>query len=410
MWLWFWRKHPDEFLSQHWQSLCFPVPVRVCRGVQIYRSLKWRAGVLGRLLSLRWARVQQWRRFVRVEGSAVVLRSSWTCWPVLWHSPEVLKRSFSSLVVIRTEFIRTSSFGVRMPEMSFKASFYYTKGMTSSFSFYLKIKYQNMSQGLSNSPVVIGPVTPVVPVVAVLLIRPFSRGGVVAITSRAAICVAMWTSFTIVILIAMGVIWMMSVSLPWLVAVAGVTVFSVPLPVSSICNEICQNSCLIFLKADSTLYSMLISVPAKQQFTIPHIPSFPKCRLLEALYGSLWCPRGPCWAEWDADLEDGCVPVESLLEPDGSGLKDFTFPTGSSFFFWSFWKCYRIISVLVNPNRPCSLENQSVNLATCLFFMWSLLLCHFVKLVKLTSIKLCKLRHENPEVSARKRNKIFMRV
>lgn len=92
-----------------------------------------------------------------------------------------------------------------------------------------------MLLGLSESPVVIGSVTPVVPIIAVLLIRPFSRGGVVAVASGAAICVSVWTAFTIVILVAMCVIWMMPVSLPRLVAVAGVTVFSVPLPFSSVC-------------------------------------------------------------------------------------------------------------------------------------------------------------------------------
>lgn len=38
---------------------------------------------------------------------------------------------------------------------------------------------------------------------------------------------------------------------------------------------------------------------------------------------------------------------------------------------------------------------------TRLFFVWSFLLCHFVKLVKLPRSKLCKLRHKYPEVSAK---------
>lgn len=99
--------------------LCFPVvPIRICRGVRLYRPLRWRAGVLGRLLSLRGARVQQRRRFVRVEGPVIVLWPRWTRWPVLRHPPEVLKRAVSSLVVVGTEFIRTSSFdGVWMPEI-----------------------------------------------------------------------------------------------------------------------------------------------------------------------------------------------------------------------------------------------------------------------------------------------------
>lgn len=125
MWLWPWTKHPDQFLTKPStrQTLCFPVvPVWVCRGIRLYRSLERWAGVLGRLLSLRGARVQQWRGFVRVEGPAVVLRPGGTCWPVLRHPPEVLKRAFSSLVVVGTEFVRTSSFGVWMPEISIQAN------------------------------------------------------------------------------------------------------------------------------------------------------------------------------------------------------------------------------------------------------------------------------------------------
>lgn len=101
--------------------LCFPVvPARICRGVRLYGPLGWRAGVLWRFLSLRGARVQQRKRFVGVEGPAVVLRPRWArCWPVLRHPPEVLERAFPSLVVVGTEFITTSSFGVRMPEIWF---------------------------------------------------------------------------------------------------------------------------------------------------------------------------------------------------------------------------------------------------------------------------------------------------
>lgn len=68
------------------------------------------------LLSLRGARVQQRRRFVGVEGPAVVLLPRLTRWPVIRHPPEVLERAVSSLVVVGTEFIRTSSLGVLMPE------------------------------------------------------------------------------------------------------------------------------------------------------------------------------------------------------------------------------------------------------------------------------------------------------
>lgn len=122
---------------------------------------------------------------------------------------------------------------------------------------------------------------PVVPVVAVLLIRPFSRGGVVAITARAAICVSMWTSIAIVILVAMRVVWMMPVSLPRLVAVAGVTVFSVPLPVSSICDEIrkklmSDDQCLIYLEADN-INSALKTITKKSTRTIAPEVSLVNC-------------------------------------------------------------------------------------------------------------------------------------
>ena len=81
--------------------------------------------------------------------------------------------------------------------------------------------------------------TPVVPVVAVLIIRPFSRGAVAAVTARAAIHVSVWTPVTVVIFVAVLVILMMSLPLPRLVAVTGVIVFAVPvpLPVSSIYDQ-----------------------------------------------------------------------------------------------------------------------------------------------------------------------------
>lgn len=93
------------------------------------------------------------------------------------HPPEILKRTVSSLVVVRAEVIRTSSFGVWMP-------------------------------------VIVGSVTPVVPVVAVLLVWSFSRRGVVAVTARAAVGVSVRPSITVVVLIAMRVIGMMPISLP----------------------------------------------------------------------------------------------------------------------------------------------------------------------------------------------------
>lgn len=41
-------------------------------------------------------------------------------------------------------------------------------------------------------------------------------------------------------------------------------------------------------------------------------------------------------------MEDDWVPVESLLEPQGSGRKFFPLPPESSFFFCSFCKHNRI--------------------------------------------------------------------
>lgn len=100
---------PDQFLSQSQRALCFPVvPVWVHRYARLHGTLQWRAGVRRRLLSLRGAGVQQWRGFVRVEGSAVVIRPGWTCWP-----PEVLRRA---LVVRGVEIFRASSLYIRMPE------------------------------------------------------------------------------------------------------------------------------------------------------------------------------------------------------------------------------------------------------------------------------------------------------
>lgn len=132
-----------------------------------------------------------------MEGSAVVIRPRRPRWPVLRHPPEVLSRALPPLVVVGAEFIRTSSFGVQIS-------------------------------------VVIGPVAPVVPVVAVLLIRPLAWGAVVAVTPRAAVHVSVWTSVTVVIFVAVLVVLMMPVPLPRLVAVTGVIVFAVPLPVASI--------------------------------------------------------------------------------------------------------------------------------------------------------------------------------
>lgn len=113
MWLSPWTKHLDGFFSLLWAELCFPVvPVRISHGIQLSGPIQWRPGVLGRLLSLRGARVQKWRWFFRVEGPAIMIWPRWTCWSVVWHPPEILKRTVSSLVVVGTEVVRTSSFGV----------------------------------------------------------------------------------------------------------------------------------------------------------------------------------------------------------------------------------------------------------------------------------------------------------
>lgn len=88
------------------------------------------------------------------------------------------------------------------------------------------------------SPVIIGPVAPVVPVVpvvAVLLVGPFSRGAVAAVTARAAVRVSVRPSVPIVVLVA--IVRVVPLALPRLVAVAWVVVFTLPLPLSSICND-----------------------------------------------------------------------------------------------------------------------------------------------------------------------------
>lgn len=73
------------------------------------------AGVLGRLLSLRGARIQQGWEFLGVEGPGVVLGPGRPpTGPVVRHPPEVLGRSVSALVVAGVEVIATSSLGVRV--------------------------------------------------------------------------------------------------------------------------------------------------------------------------------------------------------------------------------------------------------------------------------------------------------
>lgn len=85
---------------------------------------------------------------------------------------------------------------------------------------------------------------PVFSVAVILVIRPLPRGAAAAattVTTRAA-AVGVFTRTTVAIvmvLIPMGVIWMMSLALPGLVAISRVVVFTISLPISSIFyNEI----------------------------------------------------------------------------------------------------------------------------------------------------------------------------
>lgn len=80
--------------------------------------------------------------------------------------------------------------------------------------------------------------SPVIPVVAVLVVRPFPGGAVVAVAPRAAVGVSVGPPVRVVILVAMLVVGVMPVSLPRLVAVARVHVLTVPLPVSPVWNAI----------------------------------------------------------------------------------------------------------------------------------------------------------------------------
>lgn len=67
----------------------------------------------------------------------------------------------------------------------------------------------------------------------------------------------------------------------------------------------------------------------------------------------------------------------------------------------------RFFLALVFLNTWKSRVSTARNRNTCLLFMRSLLLCHFVKLVKLPGTKLCKLGHKYPEVSVGKGHKII---
>lgn len=77
----------------------------------------------------------------------------------------------------------------------------------------------------------------VVPVVAVLVVRPLPGGAVVAVAARAAVRVAVGAPVAVVILVAVRVVRVVAVALPQLVAVARVTVLAVALPVAPVCGE-----------------------------------------------------------------------------------------------------------------------------------------------------------------------------
>lgn len=110
---------PDHVAGPARAGLCLPaVPVGICRGVGLHWTLQRGAGVLGRLLGLRRARVQQWCRFIGVEGPAVRVRAGGaSSWPMLWNPPEVLQWSVSPRMVVGIKLV-PSSFAVRVPETS----------------------------------------------------------------------------------------------------------------------------------------------------------------------------------------------------------------------------------------------------------------------------------------------------
>lgn len=98
---------------------------------------------------------------------------------------------------------------------------------------------KNLCLAPRSSPVVVRPVTPVVPVI-VVLIWPFPGGDVVAVSTWAAVHVSVGAPI-IVVLVAVLFVRVMSVSLPGLVAVAWIRVFTVPLPISPFCDETHKN-------------------------------------------------------------------------------------------------------------------------------------------------------------------------
>ena len=176
------------------------------------------------------------------------------CWglagPVLGHPSEVLSMTSSApLVVVRTELVRASPFGVRVPVMTIKIkkltftdqTFYHTSFRLTQI---LSCEINMDGKTVSNSPVVIGAMTSVISVIVILVVRPLPGGAAATVTARAAIGVSMGTTVAIVmVLVSWLVIRVMSIPLPGLVAVSRITVFTFSLPVSPICNER-TNTCM----------------------------------------------------------------------------------------------------------------------------------------------------------------------
>lgn len=123
--------------------------------------------------------------------------------------------------------------------------------------------------GGGGSPVVVRPVAPVVPVV-VVLVRAFSGGDVVAVTTGAAVHVSVRAA-VVVVLVAVRFVLVVAVSLPGLVAVAWIRVFTVPRPVPPLCNEAGRN------------YPIERSLRPSSVLLRPRLPSPPKWRLEAAL-------------------------------------------------------------------------------------------------------------------------------
>lgn len=147
---------------------------------------------------------------------------------MLWNPSEVLEWSFSSLMVVGIKFF-PSPFVIWMPEIPIRRLRAVKTGRANI----------SRGSGWGSSPVIVRPVAPVVPVI-VVLVRPLSGGDVVAVTTWAAVHVSVWAAI-IVVLVAMLFVLMVSVSLPGLVAVAWIRVFTVPRPVPPLCNETGSN-------------------------------------------------------------------------------------------------------------------------------------------------------------------------